>query len=45
MKLNNHEFEEIISEKVLQKEIKNNKLYIELFMAVKEQIGVKEFHT
>ena len=45
VKLNNHEFEEIISEKVLQKEIKNNKLYIELFMAVKEQIGVKEFHT
>lgn len=41
LKLDN--FEEIISEKVLQKEIKNNNIYIDMFVAVKEQIGVKEY--
>ena len=41
LKLDN--FEEIISEKVLQKEIKNNNIYIDMFVAVKEEIGVKEY--
>ena len=41
LKLDN--FESIIDEKVLQKELKNNKLYIDMFIAVKEQIGVKEY--
>lgn len=41
LKLDN--FESIIDEKVLQKELKNNKLYIYMFIAVKEQIGVKEY--
>ncbi len=35
------EFEEIIHEKVLQKNINNGNLYIDMFVAVKEQIGVK----
>ena len=41
LKLDN--FEEIIEEKVLQKTIKNNNIYIDMFVAVKEQIGVKEY--
>lgn len=35
------DFEEIIQEKVLQKNINNGNLYIDMFVAVKEQIGVK----
>ncbi len=41
LKLDN--FEEIIEEKVLQKELKNNNIYIDMFVAVKEQIGIKEY--
>ena len=41
LKLDN--FEEIIAEKVLQKELKNNNIYIDMFIAVREQIGVKEY--
>ena len=41
LKLDN--FEEIIEEKVLQKTIKNNNIYIDMFVAVIEQIGVKEY--
>ena len=37
------DFESVIEEKVLQKTIKNNKLYIDMFVAVKEQIGVQEY--
>lgn len=41
LKLDN--FENIIEEKVLQKDIKNNNIYIDMFLAVREQIGVKEY--
>lgn len=41
LKLDN--FEGIIKEKVLQKNIKNNNIYIDMFVAVKEQIGIKEY--
>ena len=41
LKLDN--FEEIIEEKVLQKEVKNNNIYIDMFVAVREQIGIKEY--
>ena len=41
LKLDN--FESIIEEKVLQKDIKNNNIYIDMFLAVREQIGVKEY--
>ena len=41
LKLDN--FEEIIAEKVLQKELKNNNIYIDMFLAVREQIGIKEY--
>ena len=41
LKLDN--FEGIIKEKVLQKKIKNNNIYIDMFVAVKEQIGIKEY--
>ena len=41
LKLDN--FESIIKEKVLQKSVKNNNIYIDMFVAVKEQIGVKEY--
>ena len=37
------DFEDIIEEKVLQKTVKNNKLYIDMFASVKEQIGVQEY--
>ncbi len=37
------DFEEIIEEKVLQNTIKNNNIYIDMFVAVKEQIGVKTY--
>ena len=41
LKLDN--FESIIEEKVLQNNAKNNNIYIDMFVAVKEQIGVKEY--
>ena len=41
LKLDN--FESIIEEKVLQKTVKNNNIYIDMFVAVKEQIGIKEY--
>lgn len=41
LKLDN--FESIIEEKVLQKELKNNNIYIDMFLAVREQIGIKEY--
>ncbi len=41
LKLDN--FESVLEEKVLQKEVKNNNIYIDMFVAVKEQIGVKEY--
>ncbi len=41
LKLDN--FESIIEEKVLQNTIKNNNIYIDMFVAVKEQIGIKEY--
>ena len=41
LKLDN--FESINEEKVLQNTIKNNNIYIDMFVAVKEQIGVKEY--
>lgn len=41
LKLDN--FESIIEEKVLQKTVKDNNIYIDMFVAVREQIGVKEY--
>ena len=41
LKLDN--FEAIIEEKVLQKTVKDNNIYIDMFVAVREQIGVKEY--
>ena len=43
LKLDN--FESIIKEKVLQKSVKNNNIYIDMFVAVNEQIGVKEYFS
>ena len=43
LKLDN--FESIIEEKVLQKSVKDNKLYIDMFVAVNEQIGVKQYFS
>lgn len=43
LKLKLDNFEGILEEKVLQKQIKNNNIYIDMFVAVKEQIGVKEY--
>ena len=43
LKLKLNKFESIIDEKVLQKELKNNNIYIDMFIAVKEQIGIKEY--
>ena len=43
LKLDN--FESIIEEKVLQKSVKNNNIYIDMFVAVNEQIGVKEYFS
>ncbi len=37
------DFEEIIEQKVLQKYVKNNNIYIDMFIAVKEQIGVTQY--
>ena len=41
LKLDN--FESIIEEKVLQNTTKDNNIYIDMFVAVTEQIGVKEY--
>lgn len=41
LKLDN--FESIIEEKVLQKTVKDNNIYIDMFVAVREQIGIKEY--
>lgn len=43
LKLQLDNFESILEEKVLQKQIKNNNIYIDMFVAIKEQIGVKEY--
>ena len=41
LKLDN--YESISEEKVLQKTVKDNNIYIDMFVAVREQIGVKEY--
>lgn len=45
LSLNSNQFEEIINEKVLQKSVNNGNLYIDMFVAVKEQIGVRKYYT